>query len=561
MKKKQYYIIIGALCLSTLFAAHAQNGRIADRVQEPLSPSERRFHSILLDGEMSWEQRLESNPAFYELRHAHETFRMGRYRSVLLAGYAGGDQEGDFLPYEGNSSEDFRLVGSGEYSIRSAGTIWGKARYARGKQGGIGWCATRYPELYRPYFSTDSVGGDFHYEDYEITGGYSFRLSDYFLGVYGSFHGEQAHRKSDPRALNNTTWLGLGIGAGRLLNGHLLMMKAGFTRNKQHMSLRYWRPGEQQRFFVGYGFGLYDMRESHVAFGYSRMYYMNEGTANISYQSPVGHPVSLRAGLDYTYNYMKTEESSIKDLYAARTHYLYPYVRAAWHSEAPWHIALLLQGKMDRRNGYENIFEQYLVDAGNNIYDFRQIDRQQNYVSTQMENLVQASIGFDITPAQKVELTGGIVWFKREEKYKADNYKIMNESFSPHGGIRYQWQRKKSEWDISCLLIRHMPTGQNSYSVKRKNPEIQILDFQHAFAPYAYYNSRFTSLQAEVTYVYHLPGFGVGITLKGMYKQGKRDAAAVFSEPVGFASSAPMVSTMPDKHNEKWGNAALFILF
>ncbi|MCM0718006.1 hypothetical protein NBH15_06910 [Parabacteroides sp. W1-Q-101] len=555
------FLFLLAGCLLTIFQTEAQTATLFNRLQTPLSPSESRYNTFVSDMEVKWQQQLYKNPAFYELKHTYDDLAdTGKYRSILATGYAAGNLDGDFLPYEGNAFEDFRITGSGEYSIASAGTIFGTAQYAREEHQHIGWNATRYAELYQPYISTDSVGGDFHFEDYQIEGGYSFRLNELFLGVYAAFHGEQAHRKSDPRVLNNTTWLSLGLGAGRLFNKHLVMLQAGFERNKQHITMRYWRPGQQDRFFIGYGFGLYDVRLSGVLFGYSRMYYMNEGNATVTYQSPVDKPFILSAALGYRYDYVKTEESDIRDLYASRTHRLHPVIRLKWQPASPVSLTLLLENNTDKRRGYENIFEQYLVDEANNIYDFRLIDTQQKYSSSKSESLIQLKASYRINPFHSLELTGGAALFTREEKYKEENYHVKNGTVSPHIGLGYKMKLKKSEADISCLFIKQLTTD-NQYDVAMKNTNIEHLDFQHTFAPYAYYNSTFTSVQLAATYVYHLKKFGIGANLKLMNKAGNRDKEAVYTQDIGFASSAPMITPTPDKHDEIWGSGSLFFVF
>lgn len=218
MKRLFIYYLVSLMAVSAL---HAQTSDLLERHQEALSPSETRFNAHAEDMKVRRLRQLYSNPTFYEWVHnADTTYRVRKYDCSLYTGYAIGDQDGDFLHYEGNGSYDYRLGAFGEYSIRENGTIFGKVRYARGKHKNIGWSAMRSPELYLPYISTDSIGGDFEFEDYQIEGGYAFTLNEWKLGVYGTFHGEQAHRMSDPRALNNTTWLNLGLGVSRMFNGH-----------------------------------------------------------------------------------------------------------------------------------------------------------------------------------------------------------------------------------------------------------------------------------------------------------------------------------------------------
>ena len=558
MRRLLMYYILGLVALGSV---HAQTTNLFERHREILSPSEKRFNRYAVDMDVRQIGQLYANPVYPELVHNQDSlFRKERYRSVITTGYSTGEVKGDFLPYEGNGFSDYRVQAAGEYSIRSSGTLFGSAQYARGKHENIGWSAMRYPELYLPYISTDSIGGDYEYEDYRVDGGYAFSFDDWTFGVTGSFHGEEAYRKTDPRALNNTTWLNVGAGISRCMNGHLLMAQGSFGRNKQHMDLHYWRPGEQDRFFVSYGFGLYDVRQSVVSFGYSRMYYIKEGSARLTYQSPAGNPLVVYASMGYEYDRMKTEETNICDLYYSKTHTLLPSVKLDWQPSSSWTLSLWMEGRIDKRKGFENIFERYLSDEANNIYDYRLVDTQQKYTTDQSELLAQLRIRYYLNPNHTLGFQGGLGSFSRTERYKVDGYEVKNTSLFPHGRLDYRMNLKRSEIELFCLYGKQIAKD-NRYDVIMKNQSIPHLDFQHTFAPYAYYNSNFSSVQVSASYVYHLKKCALGMNLKFMYTNGDRDEEAVFTQPIGYPSSAPMIDATPDKHDEVWGGASLFLVF
>ena len=542
-------------------AVQAQTANLHERLNVALSPSEKRFNQHGTDMEVRQLMGLYANPSYYEWTHTEDSLlKRTVYRSSVYTGYANGEVKGDFLPYEGNAFYDYRMGANGEYAIRKVGTLFGQVQYARGKHRNVGWNAMRYPELYLPYISTDSIGGDYTYEDYLIKGGYAFTLGQWKLGVNGEFHGEQAWRKTDPRALNKTTWLKFGLGASKMFNGHLLMAQADICRNKQHLELRYWRPGEQDRFFVCYGFGLYDIRQSKVAFGYSRMYYISEGGVRFTYQSPLDRKLNVYASLGYEYDYMKTEETNICDLYYSKTHSLLPSVKVDFKPADQWVFSLWMEGNMDMRKGFENIFERYQSDVANNIYDYRLIDTQQQYDFTRMDMLAQLRARYQFTPQQSISLLGGVSALSREEKYKMANYKVKNASMFPHGRMDYQLRVKQSELQLAVLYGKKV-NGDNSYNVRMNNTEVEHLDFQHAFAPYAYYNSTYTALDVSAQYVYHFKKCALGVSAKLMYRNGERDREASFDGKIGYPSTAPMVTTIPDKHDELWGNTSVFFMF
>ena len=558
MKRLFLYYLIS---LMTVGASFAQTSQLIERHQEALSPSESRFNSHAEDMDVRRLRQLYANPTFYEWASLTDsTTREGKYHSAVYTQGALGELDGDFLHYEGNAFNDFRVGALGEYTLRKYGTLFGKVRYSRGEHKHVGWSAMRYPELYLPYISTDSIGGNYKYEDYQVEGGYAFTLNEWKIGVNGTFHGEQAHRMSDPRALNNTTWLTIGAGISRMFNGHLLMAQGTFGRNKQHMSLRYWRPGQQDRFFVSYGFGLYDVRQSRVSFGYERMYYIMEGGARLTYQSPADRPLTVFASLGYEYDRMKTEETNICDLYFSKTHTLLPSIMLNWKPSESWKFSWWMEGRIDLRKGYENIFERYQSDVDNNIYDYRMVDTQQNYKMNQMHVLTQLRAQYHFNQNQVVGLTGGISMDNHEETYRNSMYKVTNGSIFPHGKVDYHLDLKKSEIELSCLYGHQLLTD-NKYDVVMRNTDIEHLDFQHAFQPYAYRNSTFSSIQATAAYTYHLNKYALGMKLQFMYTRGDRADDCFYKGQIGFKSTAPMLSVAPDKHDETWGSASIFLVF
>ncbi len=551
------------LCLFTLVLCNGSQSQTTmpiDKVHYELSPSETRHTNIHADMNSRLFQQKYLNPAFYDMSSRDSTHAFQRYRSSVYSVVGVGKLNGDFLPVEGNKFSDFRIAAIGEHRHKRGGTLFGFAQYSRGKHENIGWSATRYPQLYQPYLSTDSTGGHFNYEDYRVEGGYSFRLKDWSLGIGIKFHGEQAWRSSDPRTLNNTTWFRTSVGIGRTLGSHHIMLRGGYGRNKQHLSSRYWRPGQQDRYFVTYGFGLYDIRNSTVTFGYSRMYYINEFTAGLDYSSPQSSPLQLNAGIGIQYNDMKAEESSIQELYRSRTLSVKPQLRLDYRPAKQFSLSLHAEAQMERRKGYENIYDEYLIDKYNNVYDFRHIDTQQNYLLTLSQALVQLKAGYRLNPIHDIAVTAGIMLNSREEKYSAKDFFVRNKSMFPHCRLDYTLNLGKVEWNMGILYGRQLRIN-NHYEVEMQNKKIEYLDFQHAFTPYAFYNSTYSTAAFKTTCAVHFKSYALGASLNLMLTYGQRDESAVYENKIGFPSSAPRISATPDKHNEQWSNMTLFFIF
>lgn len=548
------YLIVAVLVVFHQADAQSQ----LDVVNRCLSPNEDRYHIVNADFTLVSDEMLYANPAFTQWHNQTDTTSQRR-NSIVYAGLTGGDSEGDFIPYEGKGSTDYRVGAYGEYATSHNGVLSGSIQYAQGKHRDIGWSAMRLPELYFPYISTDSCGGDFKFDTYYAEGNYAFTLKEWTLGVKGSFYGEQAYRLTDPRALNNTTWLRFNAGVARQVDRHLLMVDAGFGRNKQHMQLRYWRPGQQDRFFVCYGFGLYDTRQSAVSFGKSRMYYIDEYNARLQYLSPRDNALRLHVSMTYSFQHMKTEESDIYNLYESRSHELSPLLRITYDTQNDWRFELASTADIIMRKGYENIIEEYLIDKNNNIYDFRTIDTRQNYI----RNTGKYSVALKASRRMgciELSLQGGATLDSYEEKYKTSDYLIKVQTMTPHVKVGFDWQGNRDELIISLLYARQ-GVGNNDYEVSFQHQPIAHLDFQHAFAPYAFRCAELNKVATAITWQHQLRKMTVGLNAKLYWVNGHRKNEVAYNGSIGFPSTAPMISVNPDKHQERWAELATFVTF
>ncbi len=547
------------LLASVLLVGHQlYSQRLPDRVNYSLSPSEDRWLSTHSDFTLTAAKTIYANPAFTQWHKQSDT-TLFRRSAIVYTGLAGADTKGDFIPYEGNGSTDYRVGAYGEYTLPRSGTLSGRIQYAQGKHRNIGWSAMRLPELYFPYISTDSCGGDFKFDTYFAEGNYAFTLGKWTLGAKASFYGEQAYRLTDPRALNNTTWLRFNAGVARQMGHNLLLFDAGYGRNKQHMQLRYWRPGQQDRFFVCYGFGLYDTRQSGVSFGKSRMYYIDELNTRVQYLSSQAHPLRVHAALGYSFDHMKTEESDIYNLYESRSHQLSPLIRLIFDPQNDWQFELAAAGDITMRKGYDNIIEEYLIDKENNIYDFRTIDTRQNYVrnTSRLSSALKASRRMGRV---ELSLQGGAATESYVEKYKANNHHIRVRTLTPHVKLGIDWQGTKDDIDLSMLYARQH-VADNDYNVSFQNQQIAHLDFQHAFAPYAFRCAELDKVTASVTWQHRMKKMDVGLNAKLYLANGRRKDDVSYSEAIGFPSTAPMIRATPDKHQEHWASLTAFVSF
>lgn len=572
MKRYNVFILLTLISGNVLASNH--DCRIYDRQMENLSPCQTRFNNFEGDIRTRENEILSQHPvyeAMTEERLADTTRKdtvghgisplLHNQRNIIATSYGAGKQTGDFLTYEGRSNYDWRIYGHGSHRFGKDGTLYGTVQYARGKHRGISWNAMRYPELYWPYAITDSTGGDSQFESYKVEGGYGVNLGKMWLGAIAQFDGEQAHRMTDPRVLNNTTFLQLGMDLGYLsANKHRWMLECKYLRNKQYEHDRYWRPGEQQRFFVLYGFGLYDTKESSVSFGRSRMFYINGLKSHLSYSSPEDEPLQLNVNLGYQYNHLNVEESDIMDLYAKKTTILTPQLHLQWQCGNRTRLHLYTEHNLQNNLGYERVFEKYMTNVATSTYDYRQIAEYQNYKLSEQTGNGALRAEFDLGKHSTMGVQGGITYFNRTEQNTFYDFKVENFNLTPYGRLDYRLAKKRYEFALG-LQMGHQQAIRHKYDVEITASSIEHLDFQTCFAPYAYFAAEYWQTCADLSYTYFFKGFGLGAKMCYMNITGDRLSDVIYTKTIGFNSVCPMISTNPDQHNEQWFNTSLFVVF
>ena len=558
--RKSIYILVVFVIIASVNSVSAQDMLTFKNESARLSPSAIRYDEFDFSTENRMLTNYFSNPVFeriISLRKIDSTMMIQR-RSYIAVNASAGGLPNDYKLSEGNNFTNYSIDGFGTLTLKEYGTLYGHAAYAKGCDKNIGWSGVRYADLYTPYITTDSLGGDINYDFYSISGGYAFNKSNWYFGLNASFRGEEAHRISDPRQLNLTSWINGDLGIGYVNNKSMFLFSVGYERNKQHHTVRYWRPGQQDRFFVSYGFGFFDDKQSKVSFGYSRMYYIDEVNTGITYRYNFNKKSLLTLGSSIKYNMLKTEESDIRTLYHATTYQFNPNVEFRFENRLKW----LIYGEFDYKGrcGTENIFEQYLVDELNHVYDFRQISEQQNYNSSISHFLLQVKPSYKIRRKHTISLVGGVYGERREEQYKVGDHRIMNKWIEPHAGLGYEFKHKNSQLILSSIFSKKFSL-KNLYDVDLNSSSLEYLDFQHAFAPYAFYANEYCGLKLNISYIRVLNAFSLGVRFESFIRNGQRNSNVVYTKDIGHESSAPLISKDPDMYKENWGKIALFVMF
>ncbi len=530
---------------------------------ESLSPSEARYNQFNFNSQNRMLRALFAHPTM-EHQIASDTTHTHTYqrRNNVSVNDAGASLPNDYHIFEGNSFSNYSVNAYGVMHKQKFGTLYGSAEYARGLDENIGWSSIRDFDTYAPYLSSDSIGGNVNWEMYAIKGGYAFSLTDRWgLGAQFSFKGEQAYRLTDPRLINTTSWLNFDLSSVYTSNqNQQLYFTLGYERNKQYMTERYWMPGLQDRFFHAYGFGMYNDIYSRVSFGYSRMHYIQGYNARLAYVQPISKGSHIIASIESSYKDLKTEETSILNLYRSKTIQANPSLEYYFERGA-FSLLFNAEAEFRIRTGYENIYDQVIIDKPNNIYDYRLISTRQNYNAFNKEGLIQIKPSYNFYKSHTISALFGSHYFMREEKYKSKPQHIANQWIEPHAGVGYQYRNKRSNLDLSILYSQKMSIS-NIYDVTiATTDKIEYLDFQHAFNPYAFYANEYQALRINLSYIHHFKPLSVGLRGETMLCEGHRLENVIYSNIIGFESSAPTISPNPDSYIERWGKLTLFVLF
>lgn len=567
------YIIL-AIFSSFVLPIYGQDASIYEWQTNALSPSEKRWSELSSSVDARITSSLRQHPVYHAMKNDEtdsmktkrdsslpSTFYPHDKQNIVLTSYGKGKTDGDFIPYEGKSNEDWRLFGHGCHNFGKHGTLYGTIQYARGTHKEISWSAMRFPELYWPYTLTDSTGGDSKYEYYGIEGGYGVNLGKVYFGVIAQFDGELAYRMTDPRLKNNTTFLQLGFDAGLSSpKGQRLMADAKYLRNKEHESDSYWRPGEQQRFFTLYGFGLYDNKRSSVSMGRSRMYYVNGLKSHFSYASPTDKTVCTTINIGLNINKMDAEDSDFTSPYASKTTTFSPQIEFKWKINENNTISLFCDNHLEKRLGYERVFEKFITNTATSSYDYRQIAENQYYTLLTRQGLNALRYSVSLGKHHILGIQYGIGYFYRSEKNSFYDFSVANKNMINIPRFDYKLSTKKHELSAG-INWGHQKVKHHEYNVDIKTSSIQHLDFQTCFAPYAYYASEYDILAADLTYIYYFKKLGIGMRLKYMNISGNRLDDVEYTKEIGFNSICPMISPQSDIHNEQWINGSIFVLF
>lgn len=514
------------------------------------------------------------HPALYEMQNKNGVFFAAPSLSDslpllktanILSRYSNGEIKGDYLPYSGNGFIDKEIAAHAIQGTKKNGTIYGQASFSKGKHNGYGWNAIRHAEIYLPYIIADSTGGDFIYENYYLAGGYSFQRKQTYYGLGASFRGEIASRQTDPRCANTTTWLKLDASAARYLkSGDWIALRLSYIRNKQHLHLRNWRPNQQDRFYVTYGFGYYDQQESPVSFGIEQMYYVQGAETQLIFSNLKTNnraKMNFTANIQYQFLTMKTEQRSGKNLYGSNTHHIHGAIWLKTPQIEKCQLTIALKSNNRIRKGRENIYETFCPDENYpSIYDYRLVNTRKRYSGLISSNMIQGKLSLPIASKKcYFDILTGMEINYISESYKNPKHHWHVFSISPMLGLGARQKSKRFWWEMNVTAVTRLP---ENYKYNVTSGEFR-LDYQQTFLPYAYHTDKSITLHNElsVSVPYNKAGNRLGFALHFYIRQGKRPSDVTYDGiPSVQSHLLSYPSQEPVKNKEVWAKTVFFIM-
>lgn len=418
--------------------------------------------------QMDWElsKVLETLPTYV----TRDTTKAKISFSTFLA-----NQTGVRAPYEGKSLISGKLSASGNLDFKTKGRLRGYLNLNLGRENRIGYSALRQVDYYHPYIIADTSGGDFHYEHYIAGGLYALRRGNSEVGVGIHFAGEIAYKYEDPRVYNTTGTLQASIGYKHYFKETQLSATLHTLYHRKYMHLWLWRPAQQDKFPLTYGFGMVDVQNTRTFFGTSRMHYIGGGGIDILFQNKRKDSFNPYYTLLLSYQFygLRTEEASSIGLFSHHSHQLRLFANTLWRN---WQLAG--EGGLLFRPGREYIYASYQPDKDHlTIVDKRVIGSKSYYRMLEYYAHLKASCRVRLSACQSLDFSLGGRFYATEETYTKNSNQIASKSLLPWMGGAYSYGTR---FYSSLSLAYRIPL---SYEYKIERGYKDQLDYQLAYLP------------------------------------------------------------------------------
>lgn len=479
----------------------------------------------------------------------------GEEHAELILTTSVGKRTGFYTPYEGRDTYAARLEGVGNADLGSWGRLSGRILYARGGESNLGYSSIRNADFYLPYLVADSSGGDYHHEQYAAFGAYTLRRGNTELGATLAYAGEMAYRYTDPRAANTSGSLQPGIaftlhsGLGRS------SLALQYLYHRQYLNLWLWRPEQQDKFFLTYGFGMVDVKHTPIFFGTSRMNYLNGWKLDAIHETTLqGEGSEWLIAASYMGYFFRAEESSAVGLFGHLNHR--EQLRLHWHNRQ-WQLAF--EGEATQRGGREYIYaEEHLEDMHASVYDRVVIDVSKEYGLKEWKATAMATYFLPILAKRgALDFTLGAQMYQRGERHRQLGFEVGHSLLRPYGAITY---RPSLRYSLGLMYAYRLPLGVR-YKVASEYKD--QLDYQLAYLPLLDASRRAHELRLRGSALLPIGRHALRLSADAFYAQEQRagQLQPFAQKPITQSHVFIQPETFPTQGHSFWTQLAIAYLF
>ncbi len=467
---------------------------------------------------------------------------------------SGGKRSGFYTPYEGRDTYSARLEGMGHVDLGAWGRLFGRIHYARGGESDLGYSSIRNADFYLPYIVADSSGGDYHHEQYLASGLYSYKKDSLEWGASLSYAGEMAYRYTDPRAANTSNTLQPGVSLSLFSKYGKSSLSLHYLYHRQYLHLWLWRPEQQDKFFLTYGFGMVDVKHTPIFFGTSRMNYVNGWRCDLAHQKGGGEDHSeYLLSASYLGYFFRAEEPSAVGLFGhlnhrGQLHLSYRYKKWRWMAEL----------EATQRNGREYIYaEERPENMHASVYDRVVIDVHKAYILREWNAHLRSSYRFSLGKGA-AELDLGGQFYQRNEQHKTLDCETGYALIRPYVGGQIQ---PSPVFSVGVTYAYRIPLFPTRYRVASGYKD--QLDYQLAYLPLLDASREAHEWRMRVATQFRIGAHRIQVAWDGFYaRERKNGNLPVFDhEPTTRSHLLSSPQTFPTAGHSFWTRLGIAYIF
>ncbi len=365
------------------------------------------------------------------------------------------------IPQLGTGQRTMTVDANTLQQLSTKNRMWGNASYRNGVTYNVTWNETAHYDRLRPYVMGDGRGGDMHFEQYELNGGYAWQHRRMMGGITLGYCALSQYRSRDPRPNNTVSSLRANAGLACKITGKLALgISLHGEKYKQINELIYMNELGAQKEFHLTGLGNDFTRFSGTS---NRAFYTGAAFGGSIDMSPVTD-TGLSATIAYDLTYTKKILTDLNRIPINSLKITKVTTEVAWKHPS---FGIKLQGDYSQRKGKDNMFG----DAIGNVY--LQIGAREQYT----EDACTAHLTAFYESQAQNRWSWGIMPKISIDMLKAQHHDSGNEAKATQLSCALKgqgtWQVKRNRLHSSLMLMQRKNLHHELHLHQVATPELQ----------------------------------------------------------------------------------------